>query len=154
VQSLSQRSSTSQSRVVPVAGENLFRDKGCSACHLVRGLGGENGPDLSVIGSQRSADHLRESILNPDAEIARDYRTVRIMLSNGAAYSGFLMNEDTYQVQLRDTSKGLVALQRRDIRKIDMDAKSSMPSFRGKLSDAEVSDLVTWLASLKREKAQ
>lgn len=154
VHSLSQRPGSGQIRVIPVGGENLFREKGCSACHLVRGQGGEDGPDLSTIGSQRSADHLRESILNPDARIARDYRTAKIILNSGATYSGFLMNEDTHQVQLRDTVKGLVALQRREIQKFDIDGKSSMPSFQDKLSDAEVNDLVAWLASLQREKAQ
>ena len=154
VRSLSQRPRSGQIRMVSVAGENLFREKGCSTCHLVRGQGGENGPELSVIGSQRSIAHLRESILNPNARIAREYRTTRITLNSGATYSGVLMNEDTYHVQLRDTAKGLVALQRREIRKFDIDATSSMPSFLGKLSDAEVSDLVAWLASLEREKAQ
>jgi len=154
VRSLSQKPNSSQTRIVSVAGPNLFREKGCSKCHLVRGQGGENGPDLSVIGSQRSVAHLRESILNPDARIARDYRTARITLTSGATYSGFLMNEDTYYVQLRDTAKGLVALQRREIRKLDIDAKSSMPSFQGKLTETELNDLVAWLASLEREKAQ
>jgi len=154
VRSLSQRPSPSRVQVVAVAGEKLFREKGCSACHLVRGQGGENGPDLSLIGSQRSFTHLRESILNPDAKIAREYRIARVTLNSGAKYSGFLMNEDTYQVQLRDTQKGLVTLNRRNIRKLDIDQKSSMPSYQGKLSEAEVTDLVGWLASLQRGTAQ
>ena len=154
VRSLSRRPGAGQILVVPVAGENLFREKGCRACHLVRGQGGENGPDLSVIGSQRSVEHLRESILDPGAKVAREYRMVRITLNSGATYSGFVMNEDTYQLQLRDSAKGLVTLRRRNIRTLDTDAKSSMPSFQGKLSDADVNDLVAWLASLQREKAQ
>jgi putative heme-binding domain-containing protein len=153
VRSLSQRPA-GQIRVVSVAGENLFREKGCSGCHLVRGQGGEKGPDLSVIGSQRSAEHLREAILNPDAVIAREYRTFKVTHKNGTAYSGFLMNEDTYHVQLHDTAKGLVTVARRDIRKLDIDPHSSMPSFKGKLSDSEVNDLVAWLSTLQRERSQ
>jgi putative heme-binding domain-containing protein len=154
VRNLSQRPSPSRVQVVVVAGEKLFREKGCNACHLVRGEGGEKGPDLSLIGSQRSFSNLRESILNPDAKIAREYRMARVTLNTGAKYSGFLMNEDTYQVQLRDTARGLVTLKRRNIRKLDIDAKSSMPSYQGKLSEAEVTDLIGWLASLQRGTAQ
>ena len=154
VRSLSQRTGTGRIQAVSAAGEKLFREKGCGACHLVRGEGGENGPDLSFIGSQRSVEHLRESILNPDANIPREFRTAKVTLNNGATYSGFLMNEDTYQVQLRDTAKGLVVVPRREIRKLDMDSKSPMPSFQDKLSEADVNDLVAWLASLQREKAQ
>ena len=43
-------------------GERIFREKGCQGCHLVRGEGGVNGPDLTLIGSQRSPEHLRRAL--------------------------------------------------------------------------------------------
>jgi putative heme-binding domain-containing protein len=131
-------------------GETLFREKGCIGCHLVRGEGSVQGPDLSYIGSRSSVEHIRESILDPDAEVAPEYHLARVTLENGSTYSGFVMNEDTYIVQLLDFSKGLESLRKADIKSFERDKTSSMPSYRGKLSEAELDDLVSYLWSLKR----
>ena len=42
-------------------GEALFREKGCAGCHLVRGEGGIQEPDLSFLGSRSSVGYIRES---------------------------------------------------------------------------------------------
>ena len=131
-------------------GETLFREKGCAGCHLVRGEGGTRGPDLSLIGSRRSVDHIRESILDPNAKMPPEYRVAKVTLNNGSSYSGFVMNEDTYLVQLLDFSRGLQSLRRSDFKNIEIDKNSSMPSFKGKLTDRELDDLVSFLWSLKR----
>jgi cytochrome c oxidase cbb3-type subunit III len=134
----------------PRHGEALLREKGCTGCHLVRGEGSIRGPDLSFIGSRSSVEHIRESILNPNADVAPEYRLARITLENGATYSGFVMNEDTYSVQLLDFSKGLESLRKADIKSFERDKASSMPSYQGKLSGEELDDLVSYLWSLKR----
>jgi len=45
----------------------------CDACHIIKGEGGDLGPDLSTIGADRDAASLRRSILDPNAEIAEGY---------------------------------------------------------------------------------
>jgi putative heme-binding domain-containing protein len=132
-------------------GEALFRGKGCGVCHLIRGEGGIQGPDLSSIGSRSSIEHIRQSILNPDAQVPVEYRVARITLRDNSSYSGFILNEDTYTVQLLDFSKGLESLRRSDFKSFDRSNNSSMPTFRGKLTDIELDDLVSYLGSLKRE---
>jgi cytochrome c oxidase cbb3-type subunit III len=134
----------------PAHGGQLFREKGCSGCHLARGEGGSKGPDLSLIGSQRSVAHLRESILDPDAKVPLDYWVAKITLENGEAYTGFLRAEGAYTVEILDFSKGLKSLPVHDFRKFEIDRKSIMPSYQGRLSDGEVDDLVAYLWSLKR----
>jgi putative heme-binding domain-containing protein len=131
-------------------GNVLFREKGCNGCHQVRGEGSVRGPDLSYIGSRSSVEHIRESILDPNADVAPEYHLARITLGNGSTYSGFVMNEDTYTLQLLDFSKGLQSLRKSDIKSFERDKASSMPSYRGKLSDGELDDLVSYLRSLKR----
>jgi putative heme-binding domain-containing protein len=131
-------------------GGALFREKGCAGCHMVRGEGSVRGPDLSFVGSRSSAEHIRESILDPNAQVAPEYRLAKITLENGSTYSGFVMNEDTYSVQLLDFSKGLESLRKADIKSFERDKTSSMPSYQGKLSDGELDDLVSYLRSLKR----
>lgn len=132
------------------SGARLFREKGCTGCHLVKGEGGVRGPDLSVIGSQRSVSHLKESILDPGAKVERDYWVAKIVMKDGANRTGFILNQDTYAVQLLEFKSGLQMLQRADFKDFGVDRGSIMPSYKGELSDAELNDLVAFLASLER----
>ena len=132
-------------------GRQQFRQRGCIGCHLVRGEGGVKGPDLSVIGSQRSAAHLRESILDPNAKVSPDFWVARIITRDGTSHSGFVMNQDTYAVQLLDFAQGLHTFARSEFKDFGIDRSSIMPSYKGKLGDAELDDLVNYLLSLKRQ---
>jgi putative heme-binding domain-containing protein len=149
VRSLSQSSGPNQPPGDAAKGETLFREKGCIGCHLARGEGGYRGPDLSTIGSQRSVEHLRQAILDPDATVLREYWVAKVTLENGATYAGFLRNEDTHTVQLLDFSKGLTSLSKHDFRKFEIDKHSIMPSYQGRLTGDETNDLVAYLWSLK-----
>lgn len=131
-------------------GAQLFSARGCSGCHLVRGVGNAHGPDLSFIGSQRPPDEIRRSILNPNAVVDRAYWQADITLENGATYKGIVLNEDTYYVQMLHLTKGLVTLPKRDFRKHTVEKGSAMPSYEGKLQTAELQDLVAYLWSLQR----
>lgn len=136
----------------PAHGRELVVQKGCTGCHLIRGEGGVRGPDLSVIGSQRSYQHLRDALLNPDASVAQQYWSGRITGQDNTHYTGFILNQDTYSVQLLDFNRGLVTVPRTAIREFVIDRKSLMPSYQGKLKDAELDDVLSYLVSLKRAK--
>jgi putative heme-binding domain-containing protein len=151
VRGLGQSGRADQPLGAVASGETLFRDKGCVGCHLARGEGGFRGPDLSLIGSQRSVEHLRQAILDPNAKVLRESWVAKITMENGGAYSGFLLNEDTHTVQILDFSMGLKSLSKHDFIKFDIDKTSAMPSFNGRLSDSELNDLVAYLWSLKRQ---
>jgi putative heme-binding domain-containing protein len=132
-------------------GQRQFRQQGCIGCHLARGEGGAKGPDLSVIGSQRSAAHLRDSILDPNGSVLQDFWVTKIITRDGTAHSGFVMNQDTYTVQILDFSRGLRALHRSEFKDFSIDRSSIMPSYKGKLNDEELNDVVSYLLSLKRQ---
>lgn len=51
----------------------IIRGAGCLGCHKVGTEGGAIGPDLNHVGSRLSGSLIRESILAPDAKIARGY---------------------------------------------------------------------------------
>jgi putative heme-binding domain-containing protein len=131
-------------------GAKLFRQEQCIGCHLVRGEGGVRGPDLSVIGSQRSVAHLEQSILDPGAKVLREFWVAKLTHENGTAYSGFVMNEDTHYVQVLDFTRGLQSLTKRDLRLFQIEKSSTMPAYKGKLSESDVKDLVAYLWSLRR----
>ena len=54
-------------------GAELFRSKGCMGCHRVGGAGGGLGPDLTGAGKIRSIEHLRQSIVDPNADVQPRY---------------------------------------------------------------------------------
>jgi quinoprotein glucose dehydrogenase len=128
----------------------LFREKGCPQWHLVKGEGGVRGPDLSLIGSQRSLAYLRESITDPGAVVSPEYWVARIVTNDGKNRAGFIMNQDSYSVQILDFDAGLQMVQRSGIKDFGIDRGSIMPSYKGKLSKTELDDLVAFLASLER----
>ena len=52
------------------AGETLFREMACNACHTINGIGGKIGPDLSVYGLQRTKEYMIQHHINPRSVIA------------------------------------------------------------------------------------
>ena len=72
-------------------------------------------------------------------------------MKDGSRRSGFVMNQDTYMVQILDFSTGLQSLLRSQFEDFGIDRSSIMPSYRGKLSEIELDDLVSYLMSLKRQ---
>ena len=51
----------------------IIRGAGCTGCHKVGSEGGAIGPDLTHVGSRLSPNLIRESILTPDAKIAKGF---------------------------------------------------------------------------------
>ena len=151
VRSLSGTGAPSPAAGDAARGQRLFRQQGCIGCHLVRGEGGLKGPELSVIGSQRSGAYLRESILDPDSSVSQDFWVAKIITKDGSSHSGFVMNQDTYMVQILDFSRGLQAVPRSEFKDFGIDRSSLMPAYKGRMTEAEVNDLVSYLLSLKRQ---
>jgi putative heme-binding domain-containing protein len=149
------RSLSANSPVAPVVGDAahgkaLFAAKGCSGCHVVSGEGRAYGPELTEIGTLRSAAFLRESILDPGASVPEGFALVKATPSNGAPVTGVRLNEDSFTIQLRDAAGRFHSFRKQDLSELKKDLTSSpMPSYRDKLSSAEVDDLVAYLASLK-----
>jgi cytochrome c oxidase cbb3-type subunit 3 len=131
-------------------GKALFKANGCGGCHVVNGEGSAYGPELTEIGAQRNAAFLRESILDPGASVPEGFALVRATPRSGRAVTGVRVNEDSFTIQLRDTAGKFHSFRKQELTDLHKDFdKSPMPAYRGKLSDADVDDLVAWLASLR-----
>lgn len=134
----------------PTAGKAIYESKGCGQCHVAQGQGGRLGPDLSEIGLRRSLKFLRESLTDPNAFVADNYRTVTVVPSGGGeAVTGVLLNEDDYSVQLRDTRENLRSFWKANLKEVRRESRSLMPSYRSTLSAAEIDNLVAYLNSLR-----
>jgi putative heme-binding domain-containing protein len=153
VRSLSQRAPEAPLKGIAAAGKQVFSGKGgCAMCHMVDGEGGRLGPDLSLIGETRSAQHLRTSMLKPNAQVFTYDRAIRAVTRDGKTIAGRRLNEDTYSVQLLDSQERMVSLLKEEIASYEIVSESSMPSYEGKLTDKELDDLVAYLASLQRKR--
>lgn len=131
------------------AGLALFRTKGCINCHSVKGQGGQLGPDLMDVGASRSVKNLRESIVDPDAQVPPQYWIVSFEDQSGIYVKGFLLNEDTYTVQLLDMRGSLRSYDKVTVSGYKIDKHSAMPSYRSSLTSAQLNDLVAYLWSLR-----
>ena len=132
-------------------GAALFHSKGqCDTCHRVKGVGGFRGPNLSEIGAIRSAQSLRQSVLDPSAEIIPLNQELRAVTRRGQTIIGRRMNEDTHSIQMILQEQGrLVALMKSDIRELSPVKTSPMPSYGTRLTEGELTDLLAYLRSLK-----
>ncbi len=138
----------------PGAGAKLFRDLGCTGCHRVQGEGGRLGPDLTNIGMTRSREHLREAILDPNADVRQGYWIVNAIGKDGKRISGFLMNEDTYTLQLLDFQEQLRSIPKETLTSYKVDKTSKMPSYKGKVGGKDLDDLLAYLSSLRPKPEQ
>jgi putative heme-binding domain-containing protein len=136
-------------------GRAVYDDMGCESCHIVNGVGGVNGPELSSIGSRRSPAYLRRALLDPSADFPRErnyqlFALVNAVPRNGPAVLGVRVNEDTYTIQLRDPDGGLHSYRKAELKSLERRFSSSpMPSARDKLPAAALNDLVAYLAALR-----
>lgn len=132
-------------------GAKLFQSSGCTQCHLLRGEGGDLGPDLSEIGASRSVKNLRESLIDPDADVPPRYWTVAFIDASGETMRGFRLNEDSYTVQLLDKRGQLHSYNKDRLKDFTVSKRSAMPSYRDSLTAEQVNDIVAYLSSLRPE---
>ncbi len=132
-------------------GQSLFVGSStaqCIRCHKVRGEGGTAGPDLTEVAKRHPRADLLQSLLDPNAKIAKGYGTVTLVLSDGTIVAGILRDEDATHVTIETPEKKVVKVALNDI-----DDRSSptsaMPSIERALTPREVRDLVEFLSTLK-----
>jgi cytochrome c oxidase cbb3-type subunit III len=131
-------------------GRAVFDGKGgCARCHRVGAQGSRVGPDLSDIGTMRSAGSLLRSLTDPTSQMMPINRPVRAVTRDGRVVNGRRLNEDTYTVQLIDDQEKLVSLSKSDLTEFTIATASPMPSFRDRLTPDELADVVAYLLALK-----
>jgi putative heme-binding domain-containing protein len=136
----------------PKRGEALFRGKGnCLSCHRLGREGGFAGPDLTSVGSRRSLDYLRTSLIDPDGDVRPRYRVVTAVDASGGRVRGFLLDEDRHSLQMLDFDGKLRSLRKDSLASYQIDRQSVMQSFAGIFDGKEMDDVVSYLAGLRGE---
>jgi quinoprotein glucose dehydrogenase len=135
-------------------GRNVFLTKAevsCVKCHKLNGAGGDVGPELAGIGAKQNREYLLESIVLPDAKIAKGFDSVVLELTNGKTVTGVLKSEDDKEVKIITPEAQPLTIAKKDIEERRR-GKSAMPEdLHDKLSLREIRDLVEFLAGLKTE---
>jgi PQQ-dependent dehydrogenase (methanol/ethanol family) len=131
---------------VRAGNELFFGTAGCAQCHTIRGRGGFPGPDLSNIGRVRSYRQIRESLLDPDAQIAEGYGGVTVTIKSGQTIAGVARDNTNYAIQILDARGEIHRLLRSDLREVTFRKKSLMPGdFKQRLSAADIENLLAFL---------
>jgi putative heme-binding domain-containing protein len=131
-------------------GRTLFTGKGaCTKCHRVGVTGSYVAPNLSDIGTARSAGSLQRSLLDPNSQMMPINRPVRVVTKDGTIINGRRLNEDTYTLQLFDDRERLHSLMKADLKELTISKTSPMPSYKGTLAEEEIADVLAYLLSLK-----
>ena len=134
----------------PAAGKALFEGKGgCLNCHSLGGRGGSLGPELDRIGLLRAQESLRLALVDPSAEVYKEYLTVIVVPKRGPKVEGIALNEDDLSIQIRDAQGNPRSFLKDDLRGVQRENRSLMPSVTGKLSAAEIDDLIAYLHRLR-----
>lgn len=137
----------------PEKGKAIFEGQGgCLQCHRVNGKGSRVALDLSDAGLVHPTAYLQRALLDPNSIPVEmpENRFIRAVTNKGVTITGRRLNEDTYTIQLIDDHENLVSIEKADLQSYTILKDSPMPSLQGKFTDAQISDLVAYLAALKK----
>lgn len=131
-------------------GKELFAGKaGCSDCHMVQGLGGFLGPDLSTYGASHSISDVRAAIVSASDRSGARKALAKATTKQGLTVSGLVRNEDNFSLQLQSLDGTLHFLTKSDLAELAFDSKPLMPEdYAAKLTETELGHLVAYLVSV------
>ncbi len=131
-------------------GKELFAGKaGCSECHMVQGLGGFLGPDLSNYGASHSISDIRGVIVSADKRSGFRKALAKATTKDGQTVSGLVRNEDNFSLQLQSLDGALHFLTKSDLAELTFGSKPLMPEdYATKLNERELDQVVAYLLSV------
>ena len=144
-------------------GRIVYNTSGCANCHMLNGQGSSIGPDLSEIGASRSPANLRQSIIDPAAELPGStdldngygfslYLPVKVITADGKEITGLRINEDTYTIQMKDAANNYYSFNKNELKLVEKQYNTSlMPSFKQALTNKQIENLVAFLYKLGNE---
>ena len=142
------------------AGQAIF-DRECVTCHMVRGQGAANGPDLSAIGRELTVKEIEQTLADPNSRKGKKtgascpgwafcpddpWSVVKVALKNGSSLRGFARSRGAHDLQLQTLDGRMHLLTSADYTSIDEEKASLMPPL--KASATERRDLVAYLSNL------
>ena len=82
--------------------------------------------------------------------MARGYSAVTLVLTDGGRVKGLVKNEDTFSIQIMDTTERLQGYLKENLREVIQEKGSLMPSYGAdRLNDGDLKDLIGYLTTLR-----
>ncbi|HEY1067386.1 MAG TPA: c-type cytochrome [Pirellulales bacterium] len=132
----------------PQKGRSLFESKACVSCHVVSGVGGRVGPELTTIASRATPEEIVRSIVRPSATIAKGYQSLSVVTIDGLTVSGVVKRSDASGVELMQANGQSITVPRDEVEE-ELEGQSLMPAtFTESLSLSELRDVVAYLSTL------
>lgn len=144
------------------AGERFFFGKGgCSGCHMVRGRGGVNGPDLSSVAVRSTLPELNAILDDPTSQMGIrttswcpgwafcpdiQWGVVNVKLKRGGSLRGFARSQGEHDLQLQTFDGKFRLLTEDDYVSVAPEEKSYMPPFKGTAEERR--NLIAYLGTL------
>ena len=122
-----------------------------------RGKGGRLGPDLTGVGGSRTREAIIDSVRNlsrrlawglteATKEFSQEYESVTAETADGKQIKGVTLNEDSFTVQMMDSSEQIYLLQKDKLRFFQKTRESAMPKYNADtLNDKDLDDIVAFL---------
>jgi putative heme-binding domain-containing protein len=131
------------------SGEQVFQRLGCVSCHTVRTEDPLKGPYLGNIATIYKRRELAEAVLVPNKSIAQGFVANRFALKDGEDVEGFVVQEATDAITIRNIAAQELKINPADIVKRDKMEKSLMPEgLAATLTVQEFASLLDYLESL------
>jgi putative membrane-bound dehydrogenase-like protein len=127
-------------------GRPVFKEN-CAVCHRLHDEGEAIGPDLT--GADRgNLDFLLTSLVDPSAEIRKEYQAQTIALRDGRVLTGLVIEETGETITLIDSNRQKTVIPRDQIEDTKPSTVSLMPEGQlDKLREDQIRDLFRYLQS-------
>ena len=124
----------------------LIFSKSCQNCHKLYGEGGTIGPDIT--GSNRAdLDYLLSNLIDPSAEVAKDYRMSIVETQNGRKISGIVVERTPARLIIQTATERII-LAVEDVDTVRDSDISIMPDGQlDVLTKEQIRDLIGYLAA-------
>jgi len=136
-------------------GKKIFFERAeaaCVRCHKIVGQGregGEVGPELTHVGSQKPREYLLESMVMPNKQIAQGFESLLVVTKDGTSFAGVVKSENDQELVLNSPEDGIVTIKRNTITSRERGLSSMPEGLTTLLSRRDLRDLVEFLASCK-----
>ena len=142
------------------AGKRYF-GANCEGCHMVHGVGGSNGPDLSEIAKELTLSELTQTLDDPNSRRGKrnssscpgwafcpddPYAVVTVKKKDGASLRGFARARGAHDLQLQSLDGKFHLLQESEWASVVEEKRSLMPALNATASERR--DLIAYLATL------
>ena len=122
----------------------------CLACHIVKGIGRDFGPDLTQVGTRLSREQILESLMKPSSVIQPAYLAHSVELNDGRVQTGFVIERTDQSLKLKLVTGTTESYSLTTVKSDKPLPVSIMPEgLLQTMTQQEAADVIAYLAGLK-----